>query len=579
MKNIVKQRITYLALVGFLFSAIGCNDEFLDVPVTGQVSESQLASASGLDGLLVGVYSVLNGRGSGWYGGSSNWVWGSVRGGDANKGSDAGDQAVVVPVARFEVDPVNGPVSSKWRGSFEGVSRANIFLANLEASAESVTEERAITMEAEARFLRAHYYFELKKNFDKAPYVDETQDIATGATEVPNDKDLWPMIEADLQFAYDNLPETQAQTGRANKWAAASYLAKAYMFQSKFADAKALFDMIIADGQTSNGLKYGLVDNYGELFRGSFENSQESIFAFQAATNTGSIDNTNQDFVLNYPYNTGPDGPAGCCGFFQPSFDLVNSHRTVNGLPLLNNAYRNPGNELTNDQGIKSDEAFTPDQGPLDPRLDHSVGRRGITFLDWIEHPGLDWIRDQRYGGPYTAKKFAFEKGEEGTYQDGSSWTAGYSSINFMLIRFADVLLMAAEAEIEAGSLEKAREYVNRVRQRAANSFLLDENGDPEANYSVSLYTAPWSDQAAARDAVRFERKLELALEGHRFYDLIRWGIAGEVINSYLDYEGEKLPTNLRGANFTPGKDEYLPIPQAQIDLQGKDILTQNPGY
>jgi hypothetical protein len=166
--------------------------------------------------------------------------------------------------------------------------------------------------------------------------------------------------------------------------------------------------------------------------------------------------------------------------------------------------------------------------------------------------------------------------------QDNSSWTPGYAAINFPIIRFADVLLMAAEAEIEssAGSADKAKEYVNRVRQRAKNSPLLKRDGTPAANYKIDLYTDGWSKNDDARAKIRFERKLELAGEGHRFYDLVRWGIAAQTINAYLTYEAPKTTLGaLAGATFTAGQDELLPLPQSQIDLLTSDILKQNPGY
>ncbi|MBC7920127.1 MAG: RagB/SusD family nutrient uptake outer membrane protein, partial [Ferruginibacter sp.] len=249
-------------------------------------------------------------------------------------------------------------------------------------------------------------------------------------------------------------------------------------------------------------------------------------------------------------------------------------------LPLLDGSYTSPANELKTDQGIASKDPFTPDAGNLDPRLDHSIGRRGLPFLDWQPHPGFDWIRDQSFAGPYTQKKLSYYKADRGKYQDGSSWTPGYQSINFMFVRFADVLLLAAEAEVEVGSLAKALEYVNLVRARAANSagFLTLADGTPAAKYVITPYPA-FASQDFARQAVRFERKLELALEGHRFFDLSRWGIAEQTLNAYFAYEGAKLTTNLGGARFTPNQDELLPIPQRQIDFQGADVLKQNPGY
>ncbi|MEQ9441403.1 MAG: RagB/SusD family nutrient uptake outer membrane protein [Cyclobacteriaceae bacterium] len=588
MKNILRKKLTYLTVFSILGAAIACNEnEFLDVPVTGQVAEPQLLSADGLNGLLIGVYAALNGDTDlGWFSGQANWLWGSIRGGDANKGSDAGDFNTITPYARFEQTPTDPEHFGKWRGSYEGISRANIYLSNL-ALFEGFSEEEKAPLAAEARFLRGLYYFELRRAFLNVPWIDETM-TSDEAALVPNTTEIWPNIEADFQYAKDNLPETQGDVGRVNKWAAAAFLARTYMYQSKFSEAKTLYDDIIANGRTSNDLKYGLVENFEDVFKGPNENHQETVFAFQAAANTGDINNTNHEIAMNYPYNTGPSGPGECCGFFQPSFELVNSYRTTgDGLPLLDGSYNNPNNAVKDDYGLLSTQAFTPDAGPLDPRLDHSIGRRGIMFLDWQKHPGDDWIRDQGFAGPFTQKKYSYYQADKGTYQDGSSWTPGYHSINFMVMRYSDVLLMAAEAEIEVGSLEKAREYVNMVRERASNSVVLDpDTGGPAANYVISTYGSPWGSQDAARAAVRFERKLELALEGTRFYDLLRWGTADQVVNAYLDYEGSRLQTNLGGANFTPNQDEYLPIPQSQIDLQqaeGSDgqssVLIQNPGY
>ena len=303
------------------------------------------------------------------------------------------------------------------------------------------------------------------------PYIDETVDYALGADTISNNVDIWSRIEDDFKFAYDSLPATQSEVGRANKWAAASYLAKVYMFQDKFTEAKALFDLIIAEGVTSDGQKYGLFPDFEDLFTVANENSQESIFAFQATGGAQNVSNSLHELAMAMPYATaaGQEAPSDCCGFFQPSFDLAASYRTANGLPLLNGEYRVGPNELKTDQGIKSDQPFTPDLGPLDPRLDHTVGRRGLPLLDWAVHPGFNWIRDQTYAGPYTPMKYNLRKFEYDT-RDASGWTPGYAATNFMIIRFADVLLMAAEAEIEVGSTEKAREYVNMVRAPSSPS-------------------------------------------------------------------------------------------------------------
>ncbi|MCE7058952.1 RagB/SusD family nutrient uptake outer membrane protein [Dyadobacter sp. CY343] len=573
-----KGGIVLLALV--MLIGYSCKESFLEIPATGQLDEGQLSTKKGIEGVLVSVYGQLNGRAN-RMASASNWVWGSIRGGDANKGTDPGDFSDINPIQRFEYQTTQGVIVDKWKGNYEGVARANLVMKLLGIAQADVTDEDKKRIGGEARFLRGHYYFELKRGFNNTPYVDETMDYGTGIEKVSNTSELWPMIEADMKFAYENLPETQTAAGRINKWGAAAYLAKVYMYQKKFAEAKALYDLIMASGKTTNGKKYALVPRFQDAFKASNDNSPESVFAIQAAANTGSVNNANPDFDLNWPYNTGPNGPGNCCSFFSPSFELVNSFRTdANGLPLLDGSYNVGANEVKSDMGIKSNATFVPDAGRLDPRLDHSVGRRGIPYLDWIKHPGADWIRNQANAGPYSPKKYAYYKADVGSLQDNSSWTPGYTAINVNIIRFADVLLMAAEAEIEVGSLEKAREYTNVVRERASlpASFVKIDTLNA-ANYVIGLYKTPWASKDDARKAVRFERKLELSGEGHRFFDLVRWGTAATEINAYLTYEGKKLSGALGGAKFTPNKNEYLPLPQEQIDLVGKDVLIQNPGY
>lgn len=573
MKNI-KLKVGAFAASCIMIFAISC-DDYLEVLPTGQLGEAQLVSRAGIDASLISVYSQVNGRGL-RKASPSNWVWGSIRGGDANKGTDPGDMNTLNPITRFETNATNEDVAQPWRGAYEGIARANNVLRLLESRGPDVTDADVIRITAQTKFLRAHYYFQLKINFNNTPYVDETVDYKEGIEEVKNDKDLWPFIEADFKYAAENLPETQTEVGRVNSWAAKTYLAKAYMYQNKFNEAKALFDSIIAEGKTTNGKKYDLVPYYDDIFRGENENNEETIWAYQAAAGTGSVNNANPEFDLNFPYNT---LPGNCCGFFSPSFSLVNSYRTdANGLPLLDGSFNDAGNRVKNDQGLESSASFTPDAGTLDPRLDHTVGRRGLPYLDWEDHKGKVWVRQQDWAGPYTPKKYVYAKSEEANFQDDSSWTPGYTGINIIILRFADVLLMAAEAEIEAGNLDVARGYVNRVRERAMNSPLKRDNGDLAANYKVGLYTTAWASPDVARKAVRFERKIELGMEGQRFYDMVRWGTVQEELDKYFAYDGSILSAQLGGVKFTE-KHKLLPIPQGQIDLLGTDILTQNPGF
>lgn len=584
MKTYSKFKKMTVAAMAFLMVGVSCSDEFLEVLPTGSLAEAQVTTKDGIEGLLIGTYAALNGVNGSRFEAPNHWVTGSVMGGEANKGTDVGDYVDINPIQRYETDPTSGDLNNLWFGRFEGVSRANKVLSYVAISEELSTAD-ATRINGEARMLRGHFYFDLTKHFGDVPVFDETL-LPTEVVVVPRSS-AWAQIEADFQFAYDNLPAV-TDAGRVNRWAAAAYLAKAYLFQGKFGPAKDLFATVISDGVTSNGLAYQLLDSYPQIFNAENDNHAEAVMDVESANNTGSTQNANWFDDLNYPYNTGTDGPGNCCGFFQPSFSMGNSFRTdAGGLPLLDGSYNDAANALVTDYNVESgDASYTPDAGNLDPRIDHSIGRRGIQFLDWIAHPGKAWIRSQPYAGPYSPKKFLYYKTQENTFTDGSSWTRGYATMNYNIIRFADVLLMAAEAEIEAGSLTTAMGYINQVRARAANTdhWVRTEFGNAaapySANYVISEYTAgDFSSQDAARTIVRMERKLELSGEGHRFFDLVRWGVAAEVLNDYLQYEGQTLVTKFGGASFTAGKSELYPIPQTQIDIQGKDVLSQNPGY
>ena len=580
MKNIKLIKLSLMTFAVVILATVSCKDEFLEVAPAGSLSQTELANLSGIEGTLISTYSQLLGHG-GFYSSAENWFWGSVLGGDANKGTDAGDQSQVNEIQYYSVQTNNASVLEKYRNSYEGVARANNTMRLIVIAREEgkVSEDDLKRLEAEARFLRGHYYFDLKKNFDDVPYIDESWDEITP---VPNNQNLWPLIEADFTFAMNNLGDTAPDPGRANKWAAAAYLAKTYIFQAKWNEANTLLDQVMSQGMTAKGEAYGLQALYQQNFRSIYDNSKESVFAMQAAAGTGTVDNANPAMVLNFPHGTaGPPRPGGCCGFFQPSLDLVNAHRTnpVTGLPLPDRTYNDPLNEVQSDVGKQSADPFVADPKPIDPRVDHSVGRRGIPYLDWGPHPGFDWIRNQSNGGPYSPKKFIYFEEGIGIENDVSGWTPGYTAVNATIIRYADVLLWAAEAKIELGMVAEGIGLINEVRTRAANSHL-DLTGAPEAvgvTYICGLYSTGLS-QDEARTALRMERRIELSGEGHRMYDLVRWGIAATELNAYLDYETEFIP-ELVGAVFTANKNEFLPIPQNEIDLQGADIITQNPGY
>ena len=577
--NKMKKIIFSLTSIILLLAGYACKDSFLEVPPTGSLAKAQLTSKAGLDGSLISAYAQLSALGQ-THSGPSNWLIGSIRGGDANKGTDPGDGSEMNPIQTFQYNSTDPVAANVYQSYFEGVSRANAVLALLKEAQPSVKAEDIKLITAEARFLRGHFYFQLKRNFNLVPYVDETKNLSNGIDKVKNDVELWPKIEDDFKTAYNDLPETSSAVGRANKWAAASYLAKVYLYQKKYAEAKALFDLIIANGKTTGGKKYALLPKYSDLYRVANDNNAESVFAVQATVKSGNGNNANADLQLNFIQGS---DPGTCCGFFQPSFEFVNSFRTdAKGLPLLDGTYNAPANAVKTDMGIKSDVAFTPDAGPLDPRLDHTVGRRGIPFLDWGPHTGFSMIRNQPNGGPYSPKKYLFTKAEKaaGLTETGGWGHQTYNAYNVTIIRFADVLLMAAEAEIEVGSLAKALEYTNMVRGRAANaSDYVMIDGKPAANYKIALYDA-FPTKEYARSAVRFERRIELGMEGYRFYDLVRWGEDVAAINKYLQYDQVLLPGALGGAKYE-AKYALFPIPQGQMDLLNskEQILKQNPGY
>ena len=356
----------YRTLVGIavlVLCVLSCKDDFLEVGATGSLAEAQMTSYDGIDGVLIGAYSALNGVFGGRFEAPNHWVTGSITGGEANKGTDPGDASSLNSFQRYEYDPTASggwSLNSFWRGRFEGVSRSNKVLS-LIAMSESLNASDAVKLSAEARLLRGHFYFDLKKHFNSVPYIDENVEDSE-ISKVPNTPDIWDKIEADFKYAFDNLPETQSQAGRVNKWAAAAYMGKAKLYQGKWSEAKQWFDNVINNGVTTNGLKLALIDDYAEIYNAENDNHAEAIFDVESSNNTGSTQNANYYDDLNYPYNTGVDGPGNCCGFFQPSFELANSFRTKEGLPLLDGSYNSAENELVTDFLIdSSDDSFAPD--------------------------------------------------------------------------------------------------------------------------------------------------------------------------------------------------------------------------
>jgi hypothetical protein len=587
---IMKLKYKFVALMMALLITFSCDESYLEIAPFGSVSDQTLANEAGVNKLLIGAYSLLDGGGT--VGGNYTIGTGRLRGGDeVTQGTETGPS--IYNAMLF--DENDGTIRDKWRNLYSAVGRSNDVLRMLPRVTDS-SPEKLLQVEAEARFLRGVYYLYLAMFFKNVPWIDETVNYGARNYFVPNTEDIYPKIEADFGFAADNLTETKPEVGRANKWAAKAFLVKTYMFQNKFTQAKPILDDIIANGMTSNGLKYKLLDQYNDNFITRTKNGSEAVFTVQMSVNDGT---TSGNGNAMDQYNGTYGGPATCCyGWGQPTFDYVDAFQTdeVTGLPLIDTYQDTP---IPNDNGIESNQPFTPYAGTLDARLDWTVGRRGIPYRDWGIHPGKAWVRNQFNTGPYNVIKNIVEQAR--VAQDRGA--SGASNNPYNMIRFADVLLWAAEVEVEVGSLAKAEEYVNMVRARAANpdgfvkTYIDPSNplagftDTPAANYKVGLYTGQFeaNGKSFARKAVYFERRLELGQEWHRFFDMVRYDgrdfNVEERLNWLMESEGQRIlnpNNNWKQGRFVRNKHEYFPIPQVERDLSvvnGESVLTQNPGY
>ena len=423
----MKKAILFICVISFIITS--CEDE-LDINPQGTLTEGVIEiNEEWVNQQLVSAYAMLDGNPGYFWAPASNWALGDVASDDFHKGSTISDQPPLNDVERYVPGTTNIYLTRKWLAIYEGVNRCNQTLNSITLAVENGTAAAdLVALGAEARFLRAHYHMDAKKIWNNIPYILETT-----TTAVSNTIDAWPSIEDDLNYAISNLPQTQDDAGRPTSWIAKSYLAKAHMFQQDFTAAKPILDDVIGNGP------FSLVSLYHDNFDGTKDNNSESVFAVQNSVNDGGdgFINGNRGNRLNHP--SAADAPGGgCCGFFQPSQNLVNAFKTdADGLPLLD-TFNDV--DVTNDQGISSDEAFTPYTGNLDPRLDWTVGRRGIEYLGWGIMPGFRWIRDQANAGPYVGMKHEILKSQEGTIS--AAGLPQYNSINTPLIRYSDVFTL-----------------------------------------------------------------------------------------------------------------------------------------
>ncbi len=585
MKALYRSRLlSGTALLVFVAGATFACGDFLEGAPQGALDDQTLANQAGVEGTLIAAYRVLDwntGVGGAWGTAASNWVWGSVPSDDAYKGSEASDQPPITDIELYNwtTGGAEDYLNDKWRGVYEGVVRSNATIRLLTTVVDNdpneISQADQDRIRGEALFLRAHYHFEAWRMWGNIPYyLEDDTDFRksnSGVNAVQN-------ILSDLDAAIGLLPTTQSDAGRATQWTAKAYKGRVQAYSGDYAGA------ITTLTDVRNNGPYALEQDFSQVWTGfqQFSNGPETILAYQASSNDGEPNGNNANYGerLNFPHS---GSPFGCCGFHQPSQNLVNFFQVdaTTGLPL---ALTDPNWNARN----TNLDATASASLALDPRLDWTVGRDGVPFKDWGAHEA-GWIRAPAYGGPYSPKKSIYESASGAVSNVG--WVnTQLSSMNIHIYRYADLLLLLAESHVEAGSLDEARSIVNQIRARAGVAVQGPGNpmtvplGDSRvtwANYQIGQYTTPWTDQAVARTAVRYERRLELAMEGHRFFDLRRWGTAEQLLNAYVAVEAGRRAF-LSGASAYTARYALFPIPTVQIELSrvdGEDRLQQNSGW
>jgi hypothetical protein len=574
----MKQRNIIAIITSGLLIFSSCK-KVLDYTPEGVLSSDDLTSPAAVEGLVTAAYAAI---GNGDMIGPiySNWAYGSVRSDDAYKGGGGtGDIGEVDAIEHYNlVTPTIGSfVTRSWQNLFKSVSRANTALRAVNSLSETDYPQKT-TRIAELRFLRAHSYFTMKRLYKNIPIFDEnatSEDILKVSNDLSNE-DSWNKIAEDFQFAIDNLPETQPQLARANKLNAQAYLAKLRLYQayeqdnthkvininqSRLQEVVTLTQAVISSG------KYSLSPDIADNFLPESENGPESVFAIQFTINDGTTaGRLSYEDGLNYPHGA---PQYGCCGFHAASQNLVNAFGTdPEGLPKFS---------TFNDVALIDSVDLTPAGAPVDPRIDHTVGIKEHPYKYNPATPySNSWVRDPGVYGSFHTMRYQQLATSSSYFKLGPFMG---TARNYDIIRYDDVLLMQAEAYLELGQQANALPLINQIRARAAASTgrLKKLDGTFPSNYNIKEYPATNWTQDYARKALQWERRLEFATEGERFFDLVRWGIAEPTLNAYIAVEKNRR-TFLATAKFTAGRDEYLPIPQSEITFTN-GLYKQNPGY
>ncbi len=585
-------------------------DDFLDYNPTAVIDVDKAFADP--EGMVTSAYAML---GDCWYSYPFNlFPYGDIASDDCLKGgsgpNDTGYHAIDIWKTVTPTTP--GEMDELWYRLYCAVSRCNRALLSLERNGESkLGAETTRQRVAEVRFLRGHFYYKLLTVFRKIPWIDEKVEAAGSQESVKNDaykyRELFGKVIDDFKAAYDVLPvKGPGEDGRANKIAAAAYLAKCYLnlawgdgyeantgvghITPEYMDSVVYYtnDVVNSD--------YGYLEDYGDIFLPEYKNSKESIFAVQCSDyedDHTTFGRANWSTMLN-----------GCwqmwsCGwdFHKPSQNLVNAFKTKNGLPMFDD-YNNSIDYPINGQ---------PTAQKWDPRLFHTVGMPSFPYKYEAEYTQtMANSRDATDYGYYTSLKEVPQRSKGETYND--SWQA--FAMNEYVLRYTDVMLMRAEALIELGRLSEARTIINDIRRRAANSVA--KHIDYAANQcEIAEYPESYfANKETARKCLRWERRLEMAMENGRFFDLRRWGIASQTLNAYyaseqndvysfFDHNGNVMAgapvtydsngnitsdTEMhygqyyRDGLFTAGKNEFFPIPYNQM-FYIPGLYTQNEGY
>lgn len=574
MKLVFKHIVLGAALAATMSS---CSDFLEEQLPQGTLSEEQVKDPRYVDNMVVSAYAVFT-TAEDINSSLSMWNY-DVRSDDAYKGGNKESDGDVFHQLEVEqgVLTTNWNLNDMWVRLYNCLSRVNSAIAILNKCDDSfeLAQERL----GEMRFLRGYGHFLLKRLYKNIPFVDETlgyDDYNTLSNRAYTNDEGWKKIIEDVEFAYNVLPEVQEEKARPTKAAAAAFLAKLYLYKAYHQDdvnsnkvtsissddLKKVVEFTAPEIYTAGG--YALEDDIHNNFRPEtqYENGCESIWAIQYSINDGStFGNLNWSYGLITPNIAGVTD--GGCDFYKPSQNLVNAYRTGdNGLPIA-------------DFNAKD---YSIDEDNADPRLFLTIGMPGLPYMfnkKYIMEESSSWSRSNGLYGYYVTLKQNVDPDLIGQYLiKGSYWA---SPMNRIVFRYADVLLMRAEALAQLGETSYAIELVNKLRTRAMQSTAMI--ADYPSRYGVKFYIKNYQDSDNKDEVINIvkrERRLEMGMECERFFDLVRWGEAATVLNKYYVEEADNC-TIYSNAQFTADKNEYLPIPFSQIAASNGNYV-QNIG-